>query len=175
MIEVRRVTVAGAFVAAAAVFTCSHLWGDPKLNKDRDLGSRPNLPLDKIDRRFGDEMIVNPRPRNRTQGLVAAKDLDDAFKELDKEFPAGAANLKQGLAEAVTQTFKGQDNRQRAVVLLGDGRSLAGPVDADERARLSEELVKREAAFYAVPLGPNPDPVTLHGFANATGGKVVRL
>ncbi len=36
-------------------------------------------------------------------------------------------------------------------------------------------MVKNQIAFYSVPLGTHPQPYNLHGFANGTGGKVVRL
>jgi tetratricopeptide (TPR) repeat protein len=44
-----------------------------------------------------------------------------------------------------------------------------------DRARLCEQMVKNEIAFFAIPLGPNLDPQNLHGIASGTGGRVVRV
>jgi hypothetical protein len=117
---------------------------------------------------------VNTTAKKVTKGFQPAGELADAFKALALEFPAGAVNLKQGLTDAVN-SFDDIKGRQRVLVFLGDGTSLAGPVDADDRAKLCGEMVRREIAFYAVPLGPRPDPVNIHGFTTGTGGKVVRM
>ncbi len=118
---------------------------------------------------------VNTNPKKLTKGFVPTAELADAFKTLAKEFPAGATNLKHGLPKAIN-SFDDLEGQQRMLVFLGDGKSIAGPVDADDRAKLCDEMVERQIAFYRrVPLGDSPDPVNLHGFVNATGGKVVRL
>src|SRR5262249_32351245 len=66
-------------------------------------------------------------------------------------------------------------DRQRIVLFLGDGRSLAGPLDEDTRAALCDDMVKRGVTFFSVPLGARLEPLNLHGLANGTGGKCVRL
>jgi tetratricopeptide (TPR) repeat protein len=117
---------------------------------------------------------VNVTARNLSRGFRAKRDLEDALSKLDREFPAGAVNLKEGLAQAA-ESFEGQAGRQRVLLFLGDGKSVAGPVDEDDRADLSAALVKKQVAFFSIPLGLRAEPANLHGFANATGGTVVRL
>src|SRR4051812_49171578 len=65
MIEVRRVTAVGAIVALAAIVTCTHVWGDPKRDKDKekeDLAWRlgkGDRAGDKLDREFAEEFNLN--------------------------------------------------------------------------------------------------------------------
>jgi tetratricopeptide (TPR) repeat protein len=112
---------------------------------------------------------------NKGFGHPSLGDLDDAFKQLDKEFPAGAVNLKDGLAKVLEQGVEQREGRRRVIVFLGDGTSVAGPLDAGDRAALCDTMVKNRISFFAVPVGRRLDGVNLHGLATATGGKVVRL
>ncbi len=117
---------------------------------------------------------VNVNPKRLSPGFRTAKGLEQALKDLAREYPSGTANLKQTLTD-VTTTFPDEPGRQKAIVLLGDGQSLANPISAAERVKLCGEMVERQVSFFCVPLGPNLEPGNLHGFANGTGGKVVRL
>jgi hypothetical protein len=116
---------------------------------------------------------VNTRVHNLTGGFKAPANLSDIWKTLADEYPSGAANLKQAIADA-TSSFPEQEGRQRVIVLLGDGNSIANPIDANDRVALSNEMVRREITFFSVPLGNRLEPLNLHGFPNSTGGKVVR-
>src|SRR5207244_3661023 len=97
--------------------------------------------------------------------------LADAFKALAQEVPYGSNDLKQ----AVDKAIKSFDNRgrQQVIVFLGSGKSLLNPIASNERLALCDEMVKKEIAFFSVPLGLNLEPANLHGFATATGGLVV--
>jgi hypothetical protein len=104
---------------------------------------------------------ANVKPANLSKGFKHAAKLTAALAELKKEYPSGAANLKQGLADAVA-SFPQEEGRQRVLLFLGDDTSVAGPVSADDRAELCAEMVRREVAFFCVPLGershiPFPD------------------
>ena len=59
MIEVRRLMAVGAVLSLAAVFTCSHVWGEPGPDKDR-AGIRTSTGQqtapEPIDRRFAEEL-----------------------------------------------------------------------------------------------------------------------
>src|SRR5262249_12021279 len=61
-------------------------------------------------------------------GTVVARPLpaalEDTFKELAKEVPLGAVNLKKTLTEALA-SFEVNGGRQRVIVYLGDGKSVA--------------------------------------------------
>ena len=60
------------------------------------------------------------------------------------------------------------------ILFFGDGKSLANPLVENDRAALCDEMVKREIAFFAVPLGMHIDSANLHGLISGTGGAVVR-
>ena len=96
-----------------------------------------------------------------------------ALTKLSDDFPAGAVNLRDTLPKAI-QLFNGKKDRQHVILFLGSGQSIAGPIDAELRASLCKDMVANQIAFYSVPLGGYLDPYNLHGFANYTGGKVVR-
>src|SRR4051794_6268453 len=117
---------------------------------------------------------VNLDTRDLSRGFKPGAGLAGALKELEREFPAGAVNLKDGLAKAV-EAFEGGEGRQRVLLLLGDGKSIAGPVDNDSRAALCAKMVERRIGFFSVPLGLQPEPLNLHGFPSSTGGRCVRL
>jgi tetratricopeptide (TPR) repeat protein len=117
---------------------------------------------------------INIRTHDLSGGFKAAADLKPALDKLAQEFPAGAVNLKDGLAE-ILDSIPPREGRQRAVIFLGDGQSVAGPLDAKDRADLCDRFVEKQVGFFAVPLGHRLDPLNLHGFVTATGGKVVRF
>lgn len=112
-----------------------------------------------------------------TDQLVEAKSdapkLKEALNNLKKRYPNGASDLKDALAKAI-DTFGGGDHRQRVLLFLGDGQSIANPLSHEDRAALCKQMVDRKIAFFAVPLGLQLDPANLHGFATGTGGAVMR-
>ncbi|MHB1425055.1 MAG: hypothetical protein ACYC3I_17935 [Gemmataceae bacterium] len=103
----------------------------------------------------------------------ACRKLHAALKKLGDDYPAGAVNLRDSLPEAI-KLFDGKRDRQHVILFLGGGQSIAGPIDADLRASLCKDMTANQIAFYSVPMGSYLDPYNLHGFANYTGGKVVR-
>jgi tetratricopeptide (TPR) repeat protein len=117
---------------------------------------------------------VNTRPHELTKGFQSAKEAVAALKKLESDYPSGAVNLRDALPQ-VLKTFDGKKDRQRAIVFLGSGQSIAGPIDADLRASLCKDMIANQIAFYSVPMGGYLDPYNLHGLANGTGGKVVRF
>jgi tetratricopeptide (TPR) repeat protein len=131
-----------------------------------------------IDKLGADDRIavwtVNTRYHDLSKGFQPASAAKALVKKLDAEYPAGAVNLRDTLPDAL-KIFDGKKDRQRVVLFLGSGQSIAGPIDADLRASLCKEMVANQIAFFSVPLGGHLDPYNLHGFANYTGGKVVRF
>jgi tetratricopeptide (TPR) repeat protein len=118
---------------------------------------------------------LSNEPRSLTGNRFKAKgELTGALKTLAEEYPSGATNLKKGLADAVA-AFNGNSSRQGVILFLGDGKSLADPIDADARATVCEEMVKKQVACFTVPFGLQSDALNLHGLPNATGGRCVRI
>lgn len=109
-----------------------------------------------------------------SRGFKAKKDLKDSLAALQNEYASGGTNLKKGLQDAL-QTFETIQGRQRVILFLGDGMSVAGPIDSSDRASLCDEMVRKEVSFYPMPIGPRVDPANLHGLASGTGGVCMRL
>ena len=117
---------------------------------------------------------VNVEPKRLTKGFLPKKQLASALKALHQEYPSGAANLKKTLTQAIDLCARERD-RRKIILFLGGGSSIAGPLTADDRAKLCGELVKNQVNVFTVPLGKNLDPLNLHGLATGTGGLPVRL
>jgi tetratricopeptide (TPR) repeat protein len=117
---------------------------------------------------------ANVQPRDLSRGFKAGKELKDSLLELSRELPLGAVDLKKSIDKALA-SFEVKASRRRILLYVGDGRSVAQPVDTDTRAGLCESLVKKQVAFFAIPLGENLDAQTLHGMIGCTGGRAVRL
>src|SRR5262249_42888431 len=116
---------------------------------------------------------ANLKPKDVSRGFKSGKALDDVLTALNKEVPLGAVCLKKCLTEALA-SFEVKESRQRAVIYLGDGNSIAEPIDASDRAELCETMVKKQAAFFAVPLGTRLSSQNLHSLISGTGGKTIR-
>ncbi len=116
---------------------------------------------------------ANITPKDLTRGFKSGKALEDAVTNLAKEVPMGAVNLKKTLNDALA-TFEVKESRQRLVLFLGDGKSVADPLDSTDRAALCETMVKKQVAFFAVPLGMRLDSQNLHTLISGTGGKTIR-
>ncbi|MBY0229630.1 MAG: VWA domain-containing protein, partial [Gemmataceae bacterium] len=118
---------------------------------------------------------ANLKAKDLTQGFVEG-DSDKAkaaLKDLEDETPLGAVDLKKALRESIA-SVEAKASRRRALIYLGDGKSVADPVDAAERTEIAQSLIKKAMPFHAVPLGPRIDSKNLHGLVQATGGKVIR-
>ena len=113
------------------------------------------------------------RARKGPKRLRSVPKLHAALTKLSDDYPAGAVNLRDRLPQS-DQLFDGKEDRQHVILFLGSGQSIAGPIDAELRGSLCKDMVNNQIAFYSVPLGGHLDPYNLHGFANGTGGKVVR-
>src|SRR5262249_10780861 len=112
---------------------------------------------------------VNLREKKLTNGFKSGKELETALKDLAKEVPLGAVNLKAGLNKAI-DSFDEKAGRQRVILFLGDGKSVAEPVTGNDRAELCARMIKKQIAFFAVPVGLRLEPQNLHGLASGTGG-----
>jgi hypothetical protein len=115
---------------------------------------------------------VNNEVKKLVRDFTAKGQFGDGIKALNDEYPAGASNLKKALRDAAGAFVK--PNIQRVVLFLGDGRSILDPISPSDRNDLCAELVKKEIAFFPLPLGRRPDPDNLHGLATGTGGAPIR-
>ncbi|MFM7150876.1 MAG: hypothetical protein ACKO23_13625, partial [Gemmataceae bacterium] len=116
---------------------------------------------------------ANIKPRDISRGFKPGNALEETFKELAKEIPLGAVNLKLCLGDALA-SFEVKSDRQRVLLFLGDGKSVADPLDAESRSELCDTMVKKQVGFFPVPLGTRIDSQNLHTLVAGTGGKVIR-
>jgi tetratricopeptide (TPR) repeat protein len=152
--------------------------------------SQAGLPIT-FARKFADELAQKANPADRisiwtlntpksTRSLTEdfqspqSEKIKTAVKKLKDELPLGDTDLKEGLRRSVA-SFEPERSRQRVLVFVGDGMSTHNRMTETDRARVCQEMVKNEIAFFPIPLGPNLDPQNIHGIANGTGGKVVRV
>ncbi|HXG09183.1 MAG TPA: VWA domain-containing protein [Gemmataceae bacterium] len=117
---------------------------------------------------------VNTEAKNLTGAFKRAAEVQNVLKDLKKDYPSGATNLKKGLTEALA-SFERREGRQRVLLFLGDGMSILDPLTPEDRARLCAKMVELGVAFYPVPLGTHLDPHVLHGLASGTGGTAIRV
>ncbi len=117
---------------------------------------------------------ISTKATDKSNGFKTGDELKEVFKNMaQEEYPSGAVDLKKGLADAVA-SFQPDPSRQRLILFIGDGKSLANPLDDNDRAALCDQMVRTEIAFFAIPLGTDMDAANLHGLVSGTGGTVVR-
>lgn len=119
-------------------------------------------------------VLANLDPTALTRGLVSPTEAGQALDKLDQEYASGATNIPKAV-ETASGMLELNPERSRAVVFLGDGISLASPLDGSDRARVVEELVRRQVPLVTIPMGARMDPTNLHGLASGTGGRCVRI
>lgn len=117
---------------------------------------------------------VSNEPVQLTRGLVDVTGAKEALAQLEKDYPSGATNLPKALSSA-SELFQAGGNRSRSIILLGDGLSLANPLETEDRVQAAADLVAKRVVMIAVPMGPRMDPLNLHGLATASGGRCVRV
>lgn len=119
-------------------------------------------------------VLANLDPTLLTRGLVTPAEAAQALDKLDQEYASGATNVPKAV-EAAAGMLELNHERSRSVVFLGDGISLASPLDGSDRAKVVEDLVRRQVPLITIPMGARMDPTNLHGLATGTGGKCVRI
>ena len=119
-------------------------------------------------------MTISNDSKQISRGFRKKEDAIASVKELAKEYASGGTNLKKGISDAVS-SFESIAGRQRVLVFMGDGMSIAGPIDGADRAGLCKEMIGKEVAFFPVPIGSRMDPSNLHGLASGTGGICMRM
>ena len=119
-------------------------------------------------------MTISNDSKQISRGFRKKEDAIASVKELAKEYASGGTNLKKGISDAVS-SFESIAGRQRVLVFMGDGMSIAGPIDGADRAGLCKEMIGKEVVFFPVPIGSRMDPANLHGLASGTGGICMRM
>ena len=119
-------------------------------------------------------MTISNDSKQISRGFRKKEDAIASVSELAKEYASGGTNLKKGISDAIS-SFESIAGRQRVLVFMGDGMSIAGPIDGADRAGLCKEMIGKEVVFFPVPIGSRMDPANLHGLASGTGGICMRM
>lgn len=119
-------------------------------------------------------VLANLDPTALTRGLVSPAEAAQALDKLDQEYASGATNIPKAV-ETAAGMLEMSNERCRSIVFLGDGISLASPLDGSDRAKVVEDLVRRQVPLVTIPMGARMDPTNLHGLATGTGGRCVRI
>ncbi|MDR0391484.1 MAG: VWA domain-containing protein [Planctomycetaceae bacterium] len=103
-------------------------------------------------------------------------ELADALKKLQRRVPLGATDLRKGV-EAARNTFDSQNNTasKRAVVYLGDGRSMAKSFDMPVFVQEIRNYVDQKIPFTACTISPLSNVGLVAAFANQTGGNLINF
>ncbi len=117
---------------------------------------------------------ANLQAKALTKGFIEPSKVGESLKALENTYASGATSLKSSITSSL-ESFEAGNGRQRSIVFLGDGLSVADPLDGDTRNQLVAEMVRREVVFLPVPMGLRLDPINLHGLATGTGGRTVRI
>ena len=119
-------------------------------------------------------VVANLDPVALTRGLVTTTEAIAALDKLDQEYASGATNLPKAV-EMAAGMIEANAGRSRSILFMGDGISLANPMDGADRAKVVAELVRKEVPLFTVPMGARVDPTNLHGLATGSGGRCLRI
>jgi hypothetical protein len=131
-------------------------------------------------------LVAGMRPSDRVQVLAVdlkSKPLAEAFMKpqdagvqgaidaLGKQAPLGSTDMVAALNAAVQQ-FDKAGSKNRAIVYIGDGVSMANLLDAPTMGPLVEKLRAAHAPVSSYAVGPEVDAQLLAVLANQTGGNL---
>ena len=118
---------------------------------------------------------VSNKANDLSRGFKSGDKLKDAFKDLAKDYPSGAVDLKMGLDKRPRQRSRKTRPASGRSCSSATARASPIPWTTSERGALCDSMASKEIAFFAVPMGTHGDPANLHGLVSGTGGKIVRF
>ena len=101
-----------------------------------------------------------------------SKEMEAALAELDARVPLGATDMAKAI-EAVVDSYRGESKNARAAVYIGDGRSAAHFLEADEFQKLSGRLADSRIPVSSYAIGGRLDQQLLGALAVQSGGAVI--
>ncbi len=115
---------------------------------------------------------LDAMPLSKTFVSPNSKEMETALAELDARVPLGATDMAKGI-EAVVDSYRGDSKNARAAVYIGDGRSAAHLLEADEFQKLSARLADARIPVSSYAVGGRLDPQLLGALAAQSGGAVI--
>jgi hypothetical protein len=101
-----------------------------------------------------------------------SKEMADALVQLNARVPLGATDMKKALSVAAG-SFAADMKNARKVIYIGDGRSTAKFLSAQESDELIGKLVDNRISIDSYLIGLRPDLQIVGALAGQTGGVVV--
>ena len=96
----------------------------------------------------------------------------DALAALEARTPLGAADMPKAIG-AVVASFAGESKNARAAVYIGDGRSTAHLIQADEFQTLAAQLADARIPWNSYAVGARIDGQLLGALAVQSGGALI--
>ncbi|MCG2684963.1 MAG: hypothetical protein L6306_15270 [Planctomycetales bacterium] len=115
---------------------------------------------------------LNAVPLTETFVAPGGREMADALSALDARVPLGATDMQKAV-DAAVDSFAGDSKNARAAVYIGDGRSAANLLGADEFAKLAARLADARIPFNSFAVGLRPDPQLLGALAVQSGGALI--
>ncbi len=119
-------------------------------------------------------MAVDLDANRLNKGFVdpKGKEMTDALAQLKTRDPLGACDMKKALA-AAAGGFDAEAKNPRTVIYIGDGRSAAKFLAAQEAEELINKLADNRISVDSYLIGLRPDMQIVGALAGQTGGVVI--
>ncbi len=119
-------------------------------------------------------MAVDLNANALTKTFVDPKsaEMTDALAKLKARAPLGATDMKKALT-AAAGSFAADMKNPRAIIYIGDGRSTAKFLTAQESDELIGKLVENRISMDSYLIGPRADMQIAGALAGQTGGMIV--
>ncbi len=119
-------------------------------------------------------MAVDLKANALTKTFVDPKgeEMSDAMARLKARTPLGASDMKKALT-AAAGSFAADAKNPKVIIYIGDGRSTAKFLTAEESAELIGKLAEKRISMDSYLIGPKVDMQIAGALAGQTGGMVV--
>ena len=115
---------------------------------------------------------LNAIPLTKTFVAPNGKEIAGALAALDARVPLGATDMSKAIG-AVVESYSGQSTGARAAVYIGDGRSAAHLLGAEEFEKLAAQLTDARIPVSSYAVGLRLDLQLLGALAVQSGGTVI--
>jgi hypothetical protein len=115
---------------------------------------------------------LNAAPLTKTFVAPSGKEMTDALAALDARVPLGATDMAKAIG-AIVESYGPESKNARAAVYIGDGRSAAHLLGAEEFEKLASQLADARIPVSSCAIGARLDLQLLGALAAQSGGAVI--
>lgn len=115
---------------------------------------------------------LNAAPLTKSFVAPNSKEMTDALAALDARVPLGATDMAKAIGAAI-ESYGAESKNARAAVYIGDGRSAAHLLGAEEFEKLATQLVDARIPVSSCAIGLRLDLQLLGALAAQSGGTVI--